>query len=571
MRLLPLVSASLLALHASTAIAATRQAPLAERTRQTGLPLTSAQEATELPYLALSIRVDPARKRISGEARYRIRAKASLDRVQFDLDPRYRISQVSVNGAALAKGRWRNDGGLLTIDLPAALSPSAEAEVAITYAGTPFAAANAPWDGGFVWSETDKGQPWIASAIQGEGCDMFWPCIDNPLSRIELLDLAVTVPEPLVAAGNGKLVGEDHASGWTTWRWRAKYPNNYGVTIQVGPYEVAERDYASRFGNTIPLKFWHLPGHTEGANRLLGELVDFLDFFESTVGPYPFADEKVGVAETPHLGMEHQTINAYGNGFNPAPEGYDWLLHHEFAHEWFANQATNRRDEEMWLHEGFGTYMQPLYLRWKDGRLAYHAAMWDHRKKIVSKVPLVSPPGAPKPDYNDDGAGWGGDIYYKGSWILHTLREQIGDDAFRKTLRLFVYGRDDPRPGNFAPVLRSTEDFEQIVAQVTGKDWGWFFDAYVRQAALPRLEATREDDTLKLRWVTEDASPFPLPVDVEIDGRIVAVPMSGGLGEVPLPSANAHYVIDPGGKVLRHDPAIAEWQARTKVDAGTKK
>lgn len=567
MRLLPLVSTALLALHAPAALAA-RQAPLAERTKQTGLPLTEAQQATALPYLALSIRVDPARKRISGEARYRIRAKAPLAQAQFDLDPRYRISQVSVNGAALAKARWRNDSGLLTIDLPAPLAAGTEAEVAITWAGVPFVATNAPWDGGFVWAKTDEGQPWIASAVQGEGCDMFWPCIDNPLSKIDLLDLAVTVPEPLVEAGNGKLVGEehstDHGRGWTTWRWQAKYPNNYGVTIQVGPYKVASRDYASRFGNTIPLKFWHLPGHEAGANKLLGELADYLDFFESTVGPYPFGDEKAGIAETPHLGMEHQTINAYGNGFKPAPEGYDWLLQHEFSHEWFANQETNKLDEEMWLHEGFGSYMQPLYLRWKAGELAHHAALWDMRKKIVSKVPLVPPPGAPKPDYGDEEAGWGGDIYYKGAWILHTLREQIGDAAFEKCLRLFVYGRDDPRPGNFVPVLRSTDDFEQTVEEVTGKDWTWFFDAYVRQAALPKLEAVREGATLRLHWQVESGAAFPLPVDVEVGGRTVTVPMTGGTGEIALGEAGAHYVLDPGGKLLRFDPAIAEWQAWTK-------
>jgi len=571
MRLLPFVSAALLAAHAPAALAESKQAPLAERTKQTGLPLTEAQQATAMPYLALSITVDPARKAISGEARYRIRATAPLDRVQFDLDPRFRISQVLVADSPLAEDRWRNDGGLLTIDLPAPLAPAAETHVSIAYAGSPFVAANAPWDGGFVWSETEGRQPWIASAIQGEGCDVFWPCIDNPQSRIELLDLAVTVPEPLVVAGNGKLIGEQHADGWATWRWRAKHPNNYGVTIQAGPYQVAERNYASRFGNTIPLMFWHLPGHDEGANSLLAELADLLDFFESTVGPYPFPGEKAGVAETPHLGMEHQTINAYGHGFKPAPEGYDWLLQHEFAHEWFANQATNSRDQEMWLHEGLGSYMQPLYLRWKDGELAYHAALWEMRKKIVSKVPLVPSPGDPEPDYNDTESGWGGDIYYKGAWIVHTLREQIGDDAFEKVLRLFVYGRDDPQPGNFAPVLRTTEDLEQIVEQVTGNEWGWFFDTYVRQAALPELEATRDGGTLRLRWKTESGAAFPLPIEVLTGGRIITVPMTDGAGGLALSGPNAHVVIDPRGKLLRHDPAIADWKAWTEARNATAK
>jgi aminopeptidase N len=563
MRLL-LSAAVLLALSAP---AAGKQAPLAERTKQSGLPLTEAQAATELPHLALSLTVDPRRKRIVGEARYRVRAKAPLDRVQFDLDPRFSISQIAVEGAPLPRTRWDNDGGLLSIELPTPLAAGTEVEVTIAYAGEPFVAVRAPWDGGFVWDKAPGGQPWIASAIQGEGCDMFWPCIDNPLSKIALLDLALRVPEPLVAAAGGKLLGVDRNDGWATWRWQARHPNNYGVTVQVGPYELTEAGYASRFGNTIPLKFWHLAGHVEDARRLLGELTSALDFFERTVGPYPFGDEKAGLAETPHLGMEHQTINAYGNGFKRAPEGYDWVLHHEFSHEWFANQMTNRGDEEMWLHEGFGTYMQPLYLRWRDGALAYHAALWDLRKKIVSKVPLVPPPGAPLPDYNDSATGWGGDIYYKGAWILHTLREQIGDAAFEKSLRLLVYGRDDPKPGNFAPILRSTADFEAIVEQVTGKEWGWFFDAYVRKGALPRLDAVREGATLHLTWSVESGAAFALPVEVQVGERVVAVPMTGGRGQVTLGDPNAHYVLDPASKLLRYDAAIDAWKAEQAAAA----
>jgi len=539
---------------------APRQAPLAARTARSGLPLTAAQQATDLPYLALSITVDPATRRLSGAAHYRIRARAPLAEAQFDLDPRFAISQVSVDGQPLARDRWKNDGGLLTIALPATLAAGRTAEVSIAYSGVPFVAPKAPWDGGIVWSKTADGQPWVATAVQGEGCDLFWPCIDNPTKRVALLDLAVKVPEPLVEAGNGRLIGVEHQGGWATWRWRAKYPQGYGVTLQIAPYKLVETTYASRYGNTIPLKFWYLPGSETGARRLLGELASFLDFFESTVGPYPWSDEKVGIAETPHEGMEHQTINAYGNGFKLAPEGYDWLMNHEFSHEWFANQETDRSDSEMWLHEGFGMYMQPLYLRWKSGELLYDETLWDYRKKIHAKVPLVPPPGAPDPNYLDEQTGWGDDIYYKGAWILHTLREQIGDKAFDKTLRLFVYGRDDPRPGNFKPILRTSDDYERIVEQVTGRDWKWFFDTYLRQGPLPRLTATLDGSMLHLAWQTEAKEPFAMPVDVEVDGKLVTLPMKRGKGSLRLPSPRAHVVLDPNARVLRYDPAIANWQ-----------
>jgi aminopeptidase N len=460
---------------------------------------------------------------------------------------------------------------MLTIDLPAPLGVGQEAQVAIAYAGTPFVARKAPWDGGFVWSQTPDGQPWVATAVQGEGCDLFWPCVDNPTVRVAVLDLAVTVPEPLVEAGNGKLVGVEHKDGWATWRWRAKHPQSYGVTLQIAPYRVLERSYASRYGNTIPLKFWHLPGHEAGAEQLLGELASYLDFFERTIGPYPFADEKAGIAETPHEGMEHQTINAYGNGFELAPEGYDWLMNHEFAHEWFANQETNRSDAEMWLHEGFGMYMQPLYLRWKSGEMLYAETLWTYRKRVHAKVPMVPPPGAPSPSYLDEDTGWGDDIYFKGAWVLHTLREEIGDTAFDTTLRRFVYGRNDPRPGNFKPILRTSADYERIVEQVTGRDWGWFFETYLRQGPLPRLDTRRTGATLHLSWETQAKTPFAMPVEVLVAGKLVKVPMHGGKGSVRLPSPGAHVVLDPNAKVLRYDPAIEAWQKQEADKAAKKK
>jgi len=566
-----LCALAVLALAAAHPALAQEPPPLAERTAQSGLPLDPVREAMELPYLALSFTVDPATRSIAGEAHYTVRAATPLDRpldqLAFDLDPRFAIARITVDGQELAPSAWSNPDGLLTIALPAPLPAGGEAKVTIRWSGTPHIAVRAPWDGGFTWSttppdETGRTEPWIATAIQGEGCDMFWPCLDHPTKRVELLDLAVQVPEPLVAAGNGRLLGEEHANGWATWRWRARSPNNYGVTLQIGPYELAEDRYSSRFGNTVPLAFWHLPGHEAQANRLLGELKDFLAFFEETVGPYPFADEKAGIAETPHLGMEHQTINAYGNGFKLAPEGYDWLLHHEFSHEWFANQQSNRTEGEMWLHEGLGTYMQPLYLRWKDSELLYHATLWDQRKRILSRVPLVSADPEATGDYLDEESGWGNDIYYKGSWIAHTLRGAIGDEAFFESLRRLVYGRPDPAPGNFAPILRDTADFQRIVEEVTGREMGWFFDTYLRTAALPRLEVTRTGRTLSLAWHTDATTPFQLPVEVRAGERLLVAPMTGGRGQLDLGDEAVHVTIDPEAKILRDDPAITAWQAQ---------
>lgn len=557
-----------IAANPAPAISATApEADLAPYTAQSGAALSPAKAAMDVPHVALGITVDPASQSISGRADYTVRTLAPLDRLELDLDPRFTISAVTLNGTDMPATAWKNDGGLLSVTLPDRVEQGRQMVLSITYSGRPRVAPRAPWDGGMVWGKTAGGQPFIASAVQGLGCDLFWPCIDHPTKRVGVLDFAIRVPAGLTAAANGRLIGSETANGWTTWRWQARHPNDYGVTLQIGPYELAERSHASRYGNAIPIQFWHLPGNAAQAARLNAEMDQFLRFFESTIGPYPFADEKVGLAETPHLGMEHQTINAYGNGFKLAPEGYDWLMHHEFAHEWFANQLTGARNADMWLAEGFGTYMQPLYLGWKSGDFAYRAALWDLRKKIVSRVPLAPAEEIPSGYYNDAEAGWGADIYYKGAWILHTLRGLIGDEAFYDATRRLTYGRPDPAPGNFAPVTATTDNFQKIVEQVTGRDMGWFFDAYFRVAPLPRLDVRQQGATLTLQWQVTSPAPFAMPVEVQVDGRTITVPMTGGQGTVPLPRADSHVVIDPDWRVLREDAAISAWQAQERARA----
>ena len=532
--------------------------PLSPFTADSGAPLSAAQAATDLPQLDLAIRIDPANKAISGEADYTIRANAPIEMAEFDLDPRFSVTSITVDGN---ETRYESADGQLSIPLGRTLAAGETARVSIAWNGKPWVAKRAPWDGGFVWSETPEGKPWVATAVQMEGCDMFWPCIDHPTKEVERLNSAITVPEGLVAAGNGTLLGHDTADGWTTWRWSTRNPNTYAIAINVGPYELASASYESRFGNTIPLKFWHLPGHAPQAAALLDEMKTYLDFFEEMIGPYPFGDEKVGLAETPHLGMEHQTINAYGNEFKPSPQGYDGLAQHEFAHEWFANQLTNSSNNDMWLQEGLGTYMQPLFQQWRDGEAAYLAALSSQRLALLNRTPVVPSSPITSNYYLDTDAGWGKDIYSKGSQISHTLRQLIGDEAFFTSVRRLVYGRADPKPGNFVPQFRSTDDFQRIAEEESGKDLGWFFDTYLREAALPVLKQNRVGDRLELEWVRESGQPFPMPVEVQFGGRVVSVPMTGGKGSVDLGSDSMHYVIDPMAKALRYSATVERWQA----------
>ncbi len=532
------------------------QASLTELTASSGAPRAPEQMGVAFEAADLSLRVDPRRRTIEGDAALTFRAREPLSRLAVDLDRNLAVRSIAVDGAALPAGTWSNPDGRLFIPLPGPLAAGDATTVRIRYGGEPHRAKRAPWDGGFVWAKTATGQPWVATAVQGEGCDVFWPCIDHPTAEPARVDLHITVPAPLVAASNGVAMGMDEKDGWRTYHWRARNPNTYAIALNIAPYELMSADYRSRFGNTIPLRFYYLKENEAGARELFAEFPRMLDFFESTIGPYPFGDEKMAVVETPHLGMEHQTINAYGNKYAKGPDGYDWLLQHEFAHEWFGNQVTNADWDDMWLHEGFGSYMGPLYARYLLGERAYWAAMQRTRAGLRNKAPLVSGETRVEENvYRDDRGGPGGDIYGKGSYVLHALRALIGDEAFFRSVRRLVYGTDDPRPGNFTPRYASTRDFVTIVNEVTGRDYGWFFDVYLYGAALPELAVARDEAGLTLAWKIEGDKPFPMPVDVRVGDRVETLPMADGRGRIAL-AASETFTVDPSSKLLRHEPNI---------------
>lgn len=570
MRPIVLLALCLSALVPHGAGAAAKQPALSAQTQASGLPRAPEQEAVVFEKADLQFRVDPKQRSLAGDATLTFRASKPIDRLVVDLDRNYRVDRVEVDGAPVARGAWRNPEGRMSIDLPRPLAAGATTTLRIHYAGKPHVAERAPWDGGFVWAKAPTGEPWIATAVQGEGCDLLWPCIDHPMGEPLEVVQHVTVPAPLVSAGNGVPAGMDEKDGWRTYHWRTRDPDTYAIALNIGPYELLQADYRSRYGNTIPLRFWHLRGRERQARTLFAEFPKMLDFFEETIGPYPFADEKMGVVETPHLGMEHQTINAYGNDYKLSEYGYDWLLQHEFAHEWFGNQLTNTDWSDMWLHEGFGTYMQPLYVQWLRGDMEYQASLMKMRATLANKYPVVSGRPMTEEQVYSDEDGPGHDIYYKGALVLHTLRNLVGDEAFFAATRRLVYGTDRPQPGNFKPRYGTTRDFVDAINAETRRDYGWFFDVYLRSAPLPELLATRDGDRLALRWKTAGDKPFPMPVEVRVGDRVRSVAMRGGQGSVDLPRG-ASYTLDPHSKVLRALPHIVAYQADAKARADAEK
>jgi aminopeptidase N len=530
--------------------------PVHPMTLRSGGAIAPERAALRLTHADLAVEALPARQMLSARATLTLTTQTAVPRLTIDLDDALPVSAIRVGGTALPRSGWRQGGGQVVIDRP--LGPGQTMRVEVRYAGQPRVARRAPWDDGFVWSSW-HGKPWFGSTAQQTGCDLWWPCLDFPAGEPAAVDLHLTVPAGLSAPANGVLRGVDRLpDGRTTWHWRSGPANPYALAISVGPYREIKGSYRSRFGNVVPLDLWHLEGKEAQATALFAEFAPTLDFFESTIGPYPFAGEKVGVVETPYLGMEHQTINAYGNDYKAAPEGFDWLFQHEFSHEWFGNQLTAADWDDFWLHEAFASYMQPLYGQWREGDARYIAMMLIQRQRVAARVPIVSGRTLTSREVNGT-EGPGTDVYFKSAWMLHSLRHLIGDRAFFAATRRLVYGRRDPQPGNFKPRFATTRDFEEAVAQECGCDLGWFFDVYLRQAALPDLIEQRSGDRLTLRWQVPGDGPFPLPIELTVDGRSRTLAMANGSETIVVPPA-AHVVIDPMARLLRRSVAIERMQ-----------
>lgn len=523
------------------------------RVWSSGGPILAEQASYDVRYYDIGLRVSPADSTIRGSVAIVADIIRPISWFVVDLDTAFVVTTIR-DGRNLPL-RFRRRGGRLWIEKTAAQGD--RQTVRIDYRGRPRIAPRPPWLGGFQWARTASGAPWVATTTVNDGADLYWPVKDHPSDKPDSVGLHLTVPTGLVAASNGRFRGSRvNGDGTTTWDWFVSTPiSNYNVALNIAPYRTVTRSFRSVSGDTIPVTYWVLPENLARGERLADEMLRHLRWYEERLGPYPFRADKYGVAETPHLGMEHQTIIAYGNGYKTNEFGYDELHQHELAHEWFGNLVTASDWSDYWLHEGFASYMQPWYTETLKGAEAYRTVIRRQWAGSVNRRPVAEPGPLTAgevyfnpPDYRSGD----GDIYGKGSVVLHSLRFLMGDSLFAVTLRRWLYPTPAMEQVTNGRQVRfvTTDEFVGHASRIMGRDLGWFFRVYVRQARLPRLRETRTDSTLALEWEVEGNLSFPMPVEIEIDGRRSVVEMPNGRAEIPV-GAGKLVLVDPHDWVFR--------------------
>lgn len=472
--------------------------------------LRPERTAFDVHFYELDIKVDVEGQALDGHVNIHYHAVEDFDRLQLDLYRNMKISKVAFNGKEL---EFERDEDAVFINFPPQ-EKGTNGSFKVYYNGIPRVARQPPWDGGFVWTTDSRGKPWVGVACEGDGASLWWPNKDHLSDEPDSMAIRVSVPKGLTCIANGNLQSVNAKGDYNQFNWFVGYPiNNYNVTVNIAAYAHFTDTYTAKDGSELAMDYYVLQENEEKAKKHFKQSNGVLEAFEHFFGKYPFWQDGFALVETPYLGMEHQSAIAYGNryrrgylgGMIPRDMNWDYIIVHETGHEYFGNSISCHDLAEMWIHESFTTYMEALYVE-------YHYSKKDAIRYLISQRPFISntqPIIGPKDVNWEDWTS--SDHYFKGSWVLHTLRSVIDNDQIWFDILKGFYQK-------YKISNIHSEDFFNYVKEATGKDYSAFFEQYLYHPSLPTLQykiKNTGDDTIEFsyRW---DASVenFDMPVKV---------------------------------------------------------
>jgi aminopeptidase N len=381
----------------------------------------------------------------------------------------------------------------------------------VYYHGKPRIARRPPWDGGLIWRKSKDGSPWVSIACQGLGASVWYPCKDHQSDEPDSAEMHITIPDTLMCVGNGHYRGKiNNGDGTATYDWAVVNPiNNYNIIPYIGKYVHFNEEFTGEKGK-LDMDYWVLQENLEKAKEQFKDAPRMMKAFEHWFGPYPFYEDGYKLVDAPHLGMEHQSATAYGNGYKKGYNGrdlsgsgwglkWDFIIVHESGHEWFANNITTKDIADMWVHESFTNYSETLFTDYWYGKEAGNAYVQGTRKLIANDIPIIG-------QYNVNKEG-SGDMYYKGGNMIHTIRQVINDDEkFRQILR----GLNK----TFYHQTVTTKQVEDYISKQSKIDFSKVFDQYLRTTMIPVLEYKIEGNKLSYRY-DSCVKGFNMPLKVK--------------------------------------------------------
>jgi aminopeptidase N len=432
--------------------------------------LKSNQAVFDVLHYSIMLDIDMAQKSIAGNTIVKINIKETTPEISFDLINVYSVKNVWIDKTNVD---FTHEHDMIYLKNQQMLTSGLH-DIRIEYSGAPPIAPRAPWKGGIQWEKDDNNDPWIAFSCQNEGAKILFPCKDHPSDKPdEGAEMKISVPKGLKVAGPGRLIKEETKGQKSVYTWKTSYPiHNYSLVFNVAKYHIAKRNYVTIDGNHVPMEYYVLPENIHRAEKHLNILAKSVRVQEKYFGEFPFINDKIGLVETPHLGMEHQTMNAYGNQYRYTTVGgedFDWLLYHELGHEWWGNKVSNSDWAHFWIQEGICVFADWLYFREKEGIESFHAQAKKASYSFVNKYPIVRDSSA------DSGKAYQPDIYGKGAFFMRSLSFIIGEEKFFEVLKSFI-GDKNYTYGNTV----TTEIVENYFSTKSNMDLKAYFDFFLK-------------------------------------------------------------------------------------------
>jgi aminopeptidase N len=452
----------------------------------------------DVKYYRLRLNVDPDTLYISGNVTVFFIPNQDISTIVFDLNNILTVDSVRYKNTLTS---FTHSKDAITINTN--FSENTLDSITLFYQGQP-----PLYEASFKLGD-HNGVPIIWTLSEPYGAKDWWPCKQSLTDKADSVDMYVTTPSGNKVAGNGNLISEtENGDSTITTYWKSRYPIvPYLVALAVTPY--AEFSFYSNLkeGRLFVQNYIYKEDSAAVINQLLATDT-LLQFYDSVIGPYPFMNEKYGHAQFERGGgMEHQTMSFmshFGFGLNA----------HELAHQWFGDKITCGSWQDIWLNEGFATYFAGLPLE-----TMYGGSEWTNWKETFLNRAISQPNGSV---FVDDTTSVSRIFdptlsYAKGGYVLHMLRNQIGDKPFFDGVKSYI--------SDSALIYKTalTSDFFNHIEAQTGSDLSTFVNQWIYGQGFPsyNLEWNQVGHELKLKLAqtTSDKSvPFfylDVPVLIE--------------------------------------------------------
>lgn len=501
----------------------------------------------DLKYHRCIWNINPDTLMISGSVSSKILLTDTAEFIYFDAGASLTIDSIFVDGLEVSFIRDSNDVKIL-FDAPKTAGLFLTTN--IYYHGSPQSSGF----GSFVKGQNASGNI-IWTLSEPYGASDWWPCKQTLNDKIDSIDIFITTPAPFKAAAPGLLISTTALDDDLVYHWKSNYPIvTYLIGIAVSTFEMFEF-YTPH--NSDSVLFYNLvyPESLDAAVDGVNAIIPSFELFTDIYGDYPFAEEKYG-----HMqfgwggGMEHQTMSSVTHF------GYE-LLVHEMAHQWFGDKITCASWSDIWLNEGFATYSTWLSFDFSEDPYNYYEAwLTQTRDKIVAKP---------------DGSVYVSDTslvsrifdsrlsYYKGAWLLHMLRDQLGDDDFFAAIKNYITNPE------FAYSFVTTNDLIEHLESAADTSLTEFFQDWFYGEGFPayNLIWTQDDGynvTLSLNQTPSHNSVdfFEMDVPVRLKNATDSIDIklkhtnNGQLYAIPLTFKADEIIIDPDLKLLHANDVV---------------